>query len=61
VYEKWMTEASKPSAEIVELVNKRQQAKLDKDYTLADEYRKQVQAQGWQILDKGNSFELRKI
>jgi cysteinyl-tRNA synthetase len=61
VYEKWTTEAVKPSADIVELVNKRQQAKLDKDYTLADEYRKQVQAQGWQILDKGNSFELRKI
>ena len=61
VYEKWMTEAAKPSAEIVELVNKRQKAKLDKDYTLADEYRKQVQSQGWQILDKGTTFELRKI
>jgi cysteinyl-tRNA synthetase len=61
VYEKWMTEAAKPSAEIVELVNKRQQAKLDNNYTLADEYRQQVQSQGWQILDKGDTFELRKI
>lgn len=61
IYEKWMNEAEKPSAEILELVNKRQQAKLDKNYTLADDYRKQVQSKGWQILDKGETFELRKI
>lgn len=61
VYEKWMSEAAKPSAEIVELVSRRQQAKLDKNYTLADEYRQQVQSEGWQILDKGDTFELRKI
>lgn len=61
VYEKWMSEAAKPSAEIVELVSRRQQAKLDKNYTLADEYRQQVQSEGWQILDKGATFELRKI
>lgn len=61
VYDKWLTKVSTPSSEITELVNKRQQAKLDKNYSLADELRKQVQSQGWQILDKGDTFELRKI
>ena len=47
--------------EVLELAQKRQQAKVDKNYTLSDSYRQQIQEQGWQILDKGDVFELRKI
>lgn len=61
VYEKWNHELDTPSIEVLELAQKRQQAKVDKNYTLSDSYRQQIQEQGWQILDKGDVFELRKI
>jgi len=61
VYEKWNNELDKPSNEVLALARKRQQAKVDKNYTLSDAYRKQIQEHGWQILDKGDVFELRKI
>lgn len=61
IYEKWINEAEKPSAEVINLVEKRQQAKLDENYVLADNYRNQIQSLGWKILDKNGDFELRRL
>jgi cysteinyl-tRNA synthetase len=48
--------------EIYELVEKRKQAKLDRDFKLADEIRAQIKSKGYEVLDKiGGETEIKKI
>ena len=47
--------------EIVQLANQRLQAKLEKNYTLADELRNQIQSKWYSIKDIPWSFEIEKM
>jgi cysteinyl-tRNA synthetase len=47
--------------DIVELAKKRKEAKLNKDFKLADEYRNQIKEKGYDILDiKGGEYQIIK-
>ena len=48
-------------AEIVEFAQQRWEAKQAKDWAKADELRKKVAELGWNILDKKDGFDLKKI
>lgn len=48
-------------AEIMQLVNQRIEAKKAKDFKLADELRGKVKQMGYEILDKKNGAEVKKI
>jgi cysteinyl-tRNA synthetase len=48
-------------AEILELVNKRADAKKAKNWKLADELRKKVKKMGWEIVDKKDGAEVKAI
>jgi len=45
-------------AEVVELARRRQDARADGDYALADELRDQVVGAGWELRDTANGFRL---
>jgi len=47
--------------EIIDLAEKRWQAKLNKDFTTADELKKQIQILGYDIKDSKDSYEILKI
>ena len=46
--------------EIVELANKRWEAKKAKNFALADELRKKISDLGWTVLDKKDGFDIKK-
>jgi cysteinyl-tRNA synthetase len=46
--------------EIRKLAEKRWQAKLEKNYTLADEIREQIRAKGYEVLDLKDGFKIIK-
>ncbi len=48
-------------SEITQLVRERAEAKAAKDWTRADELRDQITSLGFEVLDKGEDFEVRKI
>lgn len=48
-------------AEVMELVKKRALAKAEKNWPEADEIRNKISELGYEILDKGDDFEVRKI
>jgi cysteinyl-tRNA synthetase len=48
-------------AEVMELVNKRADAKKAKDFKTADEIRKMVRELGWEIIDKKDGAEIKAI
>ncbi len=48
-------------AEIVELATQRWEAKKSKDFAKADELRKKITELGWNVLDKKDGFDLKKI
>ena len=55
-------EADSIPEEIVELANKRKEAKANKDFKLSDEIRDQIKALGYELLDKkGGEFDIKKI
>ncbi len=55
-------EADSIPEEIVELANKRREAKANKDFKLSDEIRDQIKALGYELLDKkGGEFDIKKI
>ncbi|HMQ68654.1 MAG TPA: cysteine--tRNA ligase [Ignavibacteria bacterium] len=47
--------------DIRELVNKRAEAKKNKDFKLSDEIRDQIKEKGYEILDKKDGVEIKKI
>lgn len=49
------------SQEIKDMANKRWQAKLQKNYALSDELRKEILTRGYEILDKKDGYEIRRI
>jgi cysteinyl-tRNA synthetase len=51
----------KAPPKILELAEARLQAKLDKDYALADDLRKQITMWGWRVKDVPWSFDLEKL
>ncbi len=48
-------------AEIVELATQRWEAKKSKDFGKSDELRKKIAELGWNVLDKKDGFDLKKI
>ncbi|MEI7484787.1 MAG: cysteine--tRNA ligase [Ignavibacteriota bacterium] len=55
-------EADSIPEEIVELANKRREAKANKDFKLSDEIRDKIKALGYELLDKkGGEFDIKKI
>jgi cysteinyl-tRNA synthetase len=48
-------------AEITQLANQRLQAKQEKNYALADEFRSQIQSKWYNIKDIPGWFEIEKI
>jgi cyanophycinase-like exopeptidase len=50
-----------PSPEIVELARLRQQARLNKDWSGADEYRRKIAALGWVVQDTPEGPKLSKV
>lgn len=54
------TKADVPD-EIMELVNKRIAAKKSKDFKKADELRDELKSMGWEVLDKKDGVEVKKI
>lgn len=65
LYAKWKQykeENSQYSIEVINLVEKRKEAKLNKDWVLSDIIRKEVESLGWKIKDlKDNSYEIIKL
>ncbi len=55
-----LPKADVPS-EIMELVNERIAAKKNKDFAKADELRDKVRSMGWEIVDKKDGAEVKKI
>lgn len=47
--------------EVMDLVRERLSAKADKDFEKADTIREQIKSLGYEVLDKGEDFEVRKI
>jgi cysteinyl-tRNA synthetase len=47
--------------EIMELVNKRIAAKKSKNFAKADELRDELKSLGWEVLDKKDGVEVKKI
>lgn len=47
--------------EVIKLVEERAAAKSTKDWTKADEIRDQITNMGYEVLDKGDDFEIRKM
>ena len=47
--------------EIMELVNKRVAAKKSKNFAKADELRDELKSLGWEVLDKKDGVEVKKI
>lgn len=60
IYNKWVTEQPVVPSDIIKLANLRQEAKIIKNYSLADSYRSTIESLGWIILDNKDSYELRK-
>ena len=54
-------DAAEAPAEIRQLAENRWQAKLAKDWPLADQLRNQIQEKGWQIKDTPGGYELTEI
>ncbi len=55
-----LLQAAIPQA-ILDLAQKRQAAKAEKDYPLADQYRTAIKNQGWELIDTPVSFTLRPL
>jgi cysteinyl-tRNA synthetase len=47
--------------EIIELVEKRKQAKINKDFKLADTIREEIKAKGFEVVDKKEGVEIRSL
>ncbi len=60
IYDKWLLEQTPIPNFIKELSDKRFEAKLNKDYILADKYRIEIETSGWEILDNKTGYQLRK-
>ena len=54
------TEIEIPS-EIVELAQQRWNAKKDRNFALADELRAKIKEAGWEVFDKKDGFDIKKI
>lgn len=50
-----------PPPEIQELLNKRNEAKKQKNWTLADQLREKLKSEGWTVRDIGSDTELERI
>lgn len=63
IYDKWETSKNSDIPDIIiELANKRVEAKKDKNYILSDELRKEINQYGWNIKDgSNNEYSLDKI
>ena len=63
IYDKWETSKNSGIPEIIiELANKRVEAKKDKNYILSDELRKEINQHGWNVKDlSNNEYSLNKI
>lgn len=48
-------------SEIAELAQKRWDAKKSRDFALADELRAQIKAAGWEVFDKKDGFDIKKL
>ena len=55
------SETADAPAEIVELAQMRWEAKKSKDFAKADELRKKITELGWNVLDKKDGFDIKKI
>lgn len=49
------------SQEIIELANKRVEAKNNKDYTLADQLRNEIKDKGYEVMDTKDGYEIKKL
>jgi cysteinyl-tRNA synthetase len=55
-------EADSIPEEIINLANKRKEAKANKDFKLSDELRQQIKDLGYELLDKkGGEFDIKKL
>lgn len=63
IYDKWETSKNSGIPDIIiELANKRVEAKKDKNYILSDELRKEINQHGWNVKDlSNNEYSLNKI
>jgi cysteinyl-tRNA synthetase len=48
-------------SEVLELARTRNTARLSKDWSKSDELRDQISKLGYEVLDRGEEFEIRKI
>lgn len=60
VYNNWKAKQKVP-VEIQELLDERQKAKNNKDYKLADELRKLISENGWEVKDSKDKYTIRKL
>ncbi|MFU8772354.1 MAG: cysteinyl-tRNA synthetase [Anaerolineales bacterium] len=56
-----LDEPAAPPAEIVELVEKRESARAQKEWEIADDIREQIHNLGWQVMDTEEGPELEKV
>ncbi len=61
LWEKESSKAEEIPQEVIELANKRLQAKQSKDYSLADQLRNEIQQMWFSIKDTPWWFEIEKI
>jgi cysteinyl-tRNA synthetase len=54
-------EEDKPESVLVELAQKRQNARKEKDWAEADRLRKMIEEKGWVVQDAAEGFKLKKI
>lgn len=54
-------QAEKAPEQAVELATRRQQARASKDWALADQLRDELTAMGFEVIDKPEGFELKKL
>jgi cysteinyl-tRNA synthetase len=53
-----LAEQAKAPAEVVSLAERRQQARSDRDFEVADGLRREIEEAGWEVRDEGEGFQL---
>lgn len=60
LFDQVLDEEEEIPAEVLSLAEKRKEAKLGKDYALADQLREKIADLGWEIKDEKDGFSLTK-
>ena len=60
LFDQVLDEEEEIPAEVLSLAEKRKEAKVEKDYALADQLREKIADLGWEIKDEKDGFSLTK-